>query len=142
MEYYDCVKDPIKNYFLEKMQNTLVSKEALIILMKSNNAEKGIINVSEKELEFDSLRSFDELYIQEKQHKHNSLKKNYPTELVDKMEKIEKYRSLKVSFNIIIYKGGKIIIFFVFKYLFIVFKLLLKEVGTFLIFKSSSYCLS
>jgi len=96
VEYYDCMKDPIKNYFLEKMQNTLVSKEALSILIKTKNEE-----FKEKELDFDSLKSFDELYpIEEKTIMEDrgkpSLRKNYPAELMDKMEKMERYKHLKV----------------------------------------------
>jgi len=92
VEYYDCIKDPIKNYFLEKMQNTLVSKEALIILMKTNLEENNI----EKEIDVESLRSFDDIFVWEEKPKY-SFKKNYPIELIDKMEK---YKNLKVFINI------------------------------------------
>lgn len=90
MEYYDCLKDPIKNYFLEKMQNTLVSKEALAVLIKTNNQE-------EKEVEKNSynLRSFEGIY-------STKNKANYDTKqnLKNFVERIENYKKMKVYFFI------------------------------------------
>lgn len=95
MEYYDCMKDPIKNYFLEKMQNTLVSKEALSILIKGNIEES-----KEKESEENTLLSLEDLNINEEKMNFDrfstNTKKTYPQDLLEKMEKIEKYKKLKV----------------------------------------------
>lgn len=104
MEYYDCMKDPIKNYFLEKMQNTLVSKEALTILIKNKNEE---FKEREINIDYESLKSFDELYQNEEKISLDdgvkpSLRKNFPAELMNKMDKnIERYKNLKVDkFNV------------------------------------------
>jgi hypothetical protein len=42
VEYYDSVKDPIKYYFLEKIQNTLANRETLKLLLKSKEEEDKI----------------------------------------------------------------------------------------------------
>ena len=76
------------------MQNTLVSKEALSILMKTNLEEYNI----EKEIDVDSLRSFDDICLSGEKSGHY-LKKYYPVELIDKMEKMEKYKNMKVFIN-------------------------------------------
>lgn len=100
MEYYDCMKDPIKNYFLEKMQNTLVSKEALTILIKNKNEEFKERDIN---IDYESLKSFDELYQNEEKISLDdrvkpSLRKNFPAELMNKMDKnIERYKNLKVD---------------------------------------------
>ena len=100
MEYYDCMKDPIKNYFLEKMQNTLVSKEALTILIKNKNEEFKERDIN---IDYESLKSFDELYQNEEKisldDRKPSLRKNFPAELMNQMDKnIERYKNLKVIF--------------------------------------------
>ena len=99
MEYYDCMKDPIKNYFLEKMQNTLVSKEALTILIKNKNEEFKERDIN---IDYESLKSFDELYQNEEKisldDRKPSLRKNFPAELMNQMDKnIERYKNLKVE---------------------------------------------
>ena len=99
MEYYDCMKDPIKNYFLEKMQNTLVSKEALTILIKNKNEEFKERDIN---IDYESLKSFDELYQNVEKisldDRKPSLRKNFPAELMNKMDKnIERYKNLKVE---------------------------------------------
>jgi hypothetical protein len=95
VEYYDCLKDPIKNYFLEKMQNTLVSKEALTILIKAKSEES-------KEIDFTTLRSYEEVLSEGKssvcEERRPSLRKNYPMDLMEKVEKMDRYKHLKVSY--------------------------------------------
>lgn len=89
------MKDPIKNYFLEKMQNTLVSKEALSILIKGNLEES-----KEKESENNTLLSLEDLNINEEKINvdrfSGNMKKTYPQDLLEKIEKIEKYKKMKV----------------------------------------------
>lgn len=75
------------------MQNTLVSKEALSILIRGNLEES-------KEKESDENFSFEELNINDEKVSFDefscNLKKTYPQDLMEKIEKIEKYKKLKV----------------------------------------------
>ena len=40
VEYYDCAKDPIKSYFMEKMQILLINKESLRLIVQEQERVK------------------------------------------------------------------------------------------------------
>lgn len=48
VEYYDSVKDPIKYYFLEKIQITLANKASLKIMILKKNEEAQSIRKRKK----------------------------------------------------------------------------------------------
>ena len=50
MEYYDSIKDPMKTYFMEKIQITVSNSKTLDMLLDMNDKERVVAERNKKHL--------------------------------------------------------------------------------------------